>query len=177
MFYEVPRAEGAGNHVPDFEKMKPVSRHNKQISDYCSWRGLLVLAGVRPDAPEDGQVFSDGNGTGLWFGQVDDAWKFGKPSGLGGPWKNTPVQAEVASDPYLMTGFDQKSLRLSHDAGQAVQMNIEVAIAPGEWQVYRQVEVPAGESLLHEFPADFHAYWVRLRAAQACQATAMFTYE
>lgn len=176
MFYEVPRAEGAGNHVPDYQTMKPVSRHDKMIADYCSWRGLLVLAGVKPGAEADGQVFT-GAGVGLWFGAVDDVWKMGKPTGTGGPWKATPVKAGEASDPYLMTGFDQKSVALSHDLPQAVRMTLEVAIAPGQWQVYETFEVPSGAPLTHAFPSGFHAYWVRIRTDQACVATALFTYE
>ena len=54
---------------------------------------------------EDGQAA-------LWVGAIDDIWKLGKAVGIGGPWLENEVQAGVPSDPYLMTGFDQKSLRL-----------------------------------------------------------------
>ena len=39
--------------------MRPVSSHSKQITDFCSWNGLLVLCGVRSDATNDGHVFRD----------------------------------------------------------------------------------------------------------------------
>ena len=177
MFYEVPRAEGAGNHVPDFEKIKPVSRHDRRIADYCSWRGLLVLAGVRAGAPEDGQVFAGPDRAALWFGQVDDLWKFGKPTGKGGPWKETPVRAGQWSDPYLMTGFDEKRLAFSHDADQAVTLTIEVAISHGRWAPYATWEVPPGEPVNHVFPDGFHAHWLRLRTDRDCTATGWLVYE
>ncbi|MEZ5038807.1 MAG: hypothetical protein R2828_02915 [Saprospiraceae bacterium] len=178
-FYEIPRAEGAGNHVPEYRYIKPVSRHDKQITDYCSWRGLLVLTGVKQGAKEDGQVFTNGAGMGLWFGAIDDLWKLGKPSGIGGPWKNTPVKTGEVSDPYLMTGFDHKQLELSHDANQTVKVRIEVAIhhQANAWQTYQTVEVPAGETFKHEFPKGFHAHWVRLWIDQGCKATAIFRYD
>lgn len=176
LFYEIPRVEGAGNHVPDFQKMKPVARHDLQISDYCSWRGLLVLTGVKKNAPEDGQIFTDGNGTGLWFGMIDDVWKMGKPTGLGGPWSNTRVRAGESSDPYLMTGFDQKQLSLSHDQSSPVEVTIEVAINHEEWVTYRTYEV--GTSGLNViFPPGYHAHWVRLTTNTDCIASAEFLYQ
>jgi hypothetical protein len=177
LFYEVPRAEGAGNHVPEYSQMKPVSRHNKKISDYCSWRGLLVISGTHDTANEDGQVFLDKDGAGLWFGMVDDIWKFGKPAGTGGPWKKTTVKAGVISDPYLMTGFDNKSVELSHEESLPIQFKIEVAINHFEWKHYKTIEVEAGETNTHTFPQGFHAHWVRISTNKDCTATAIFTYD
>jgi hypothetical protein len=51
------------------------------------------------------------------FGKTDDLWGFGKPQGWGGPWRNTEVVSGQVSDPYLMTGFDKKTLHVeTHDA-------------------------------------------------------------
>lgn len=177
MFYEIPRAEGAGNHVPEYQQMKPVSRHDKEIRDYCSWRGLLVLAGVKPDARPDGNTFMDKDDLGLWFGAVDDVWKFGKPTGTGGPWKDTDTKAGIPSDAYLMTGFDQKKIELSHTENGPVKMTVEVAINHTEWKVYEIFEVPAGESITHQFSEAFQAHWIRIRSDQNCTATAWLTYE
>lgn len=177
MFYEVPRAEGANNHVPEYRHMKPVSRHNKHILDYCSWRGLLVLSGVKMGAVPDGNTFMDKDGFGLWLGAVDDVWKFGKPTGTGGPWKEALIQAGDVSDPYLMTGFDQKEIELSHDADISVRMTLEVAINHFEWQEYETLEVPAGKTIHHQFPKGFQAHWIRVRADQDCVATAWLAYK
>ena len=74
--------------------IKPVCTHNKRIVDFCSWRGMLVIAGTRVDAAEDGHYFASTDGkTGLWFGDVDDLWKLGKPRGRGGPWLDSDVIA------------------------------------------------------------------------------------
>ncbi len=43
-FYEVPLISNGA--PPAWNLMRPVSSHSKQISDFCSWNGLLVLAGV-----------------------------------------------------------------------------------------------------------------------------------
>ena len=50
----------------------------------------------------------------VWVGAVDDLWSLGRPRGEGGPWKDAAVKAGEPSDPYLMTGYEKKSLTLSH---------------------------------------------------------------
>lgn len=172
-FYLLPRRNSGG-----LRRIKPVCTHNKRISDFCSWRGLLVLAGCAASAKADGHYFpATDDGVGLWFGDIDDLWKLGKPVGRGGPWLETPVESGVASDPYLMAGYDQKTLELTHDAKGEVTIAIEVDVAgDGHWLPYAQLGVPAGESLTHEFPAGYGAHWVRFTADKSCRATARLTY-
>ncbi len=169
--YEMPRDTG----VPD---IKPVCTHNRRIVDFCSWRGLLVISGTRADAKADGNHFaSEGGAVGLWFGAVDDLWKLGKPVGRGGPWLKTAVKPGVPSDPYLMTGYDEKRVELSHDAPQAVAFTLEVDFDHAGWHTYATIAVPAGETVIHRFPAGYSAHWVRVTANRACKATAQFIYE
>ena len=98
-FYELPRPSSGG-----MERIRPVCTHGKRIVDFCSWRGMLVLAGVRTDAVPDGHVYRGPQGLGLWLGNVDDLWAMGKPRGYGGPWMDSDVAAAQPSDPYLMAG-------------------------------------------------------------------------
>jgi len=172
-FYELP-AENAGGVA----RMRPVASHNYRIQDYASYRGLLVLSGVRDDAAGPHIIRSEDGRCGLWVGVVDDLWQLGKPRGRGGPWHGTSVQAGQPSDPYLMTGYDRKQLTLTHDDPQAVTVRVEVDVAgTGRWQLYRALEVPAGQGATHTFPEAFAAYWVRLLADRDVTATATFTYE
>ena len=136
-------------------RIKPICTHNKRITDFCSWRGLMVLAGCAAAARPDGHYFAAADGKiGLWFGDIDDLWKLGKPVGHGGPWLDTPVEAGEPSDPYLMAGYDRKTVELSHDAAGAVQFTILVdPAANGGWLPYAMLRVPAGQSLRHVFPA------------------------
>lgn len=174
-FYMLPRANSTG-----IAGIKPVCTHDKQITDFCSWRGLLVLAGNRTDADSSAGHYlkSEDGRVGLWLGDIDDLWKLGKPRGQGGPWHQTAVTADEPSDPYLMTGYDKKRVELSHNADQPVNVTIEVDIAcDGSWLPYATLSVPAGEKLTHAFPAGFAAAWVRVKADRDCEATAHFVYE
>ncbi len=174
-FFELP-AENAGG----FAKLRPVTTHNRRITDYCSWRGLLVLSGISAEAGKDNShiIRSDDGKCAVWVGAVDDLWQFGKAVGQGGPWKDSAVKADAPSDPYLMTGYDQKSLRLSHDHDKAVKFRVEVDISGnGDWQPYDEIEVQPDRERTHKFPDGFQAYWVRVVSDANCQATAWFTYE
>lgn len=171
LMYEMPRDDG----VP---RLRPVCSHGRLIHDFCTWRGLLVIAGCRSDAQPDGQYFAGPDGFGLWFGAVDDLWQLGKPVGTGYVWKDTEVAAEAVSDPFLATGFDRKSIRLQN-ASPAVQTLVLECdfLSTGNWQEMARIEVPAGDGLVYRLPNGFAAHWLRLRATQAATLTAQFIYE
>ena len=171
LFYEVSGLTYAWS-------IRPIAAHRRAISDFCSWRGMLVLAGNDAGALS-GSNYVRGPECGLWFGKTDDLWQFGKPSGKGGPWLSTPVRAGEASDPYLMTDFESKRVELSHRAERAVAFTIEVepTVQRKHWKTYKTITVPAGEQVTHDFPAGFTAHWVRVRADQDCTATAQFIYD
>jgi len=176
-FYELPAENADG-----FAKIRPIATHSRRITDFCSWRGLLVLAGVEADAAasngDEHLVRSDDGRAAIWLGAVDDLWKLGKPAGVGGPWLDTPVAAETPSDPYLFTGYDRKHLSLSHAASTEVALRIELDITgTGHWRTYRKFDVPAGQTIEHDFPAALDAYWIRAVATRDCTATVRLKYE
>jgi len=171
-FYEIPRG-------PDILRIKPVASHNLAIQDFETWRGLIVMSGISKDAQPDGHIFkSVDNSTGLWFGELDDLWKLGKPVGIGGPWKSSEVLANSPSDPYLMTGYDKKSAVFSHDFDGTVKFYLEVDFfGKGEFFSYKTLEIPAGKTISYQFPDGFSAHWIRIVSNTDCKATAIFTYQ
>lgn len=173
-FYVLPRTNSGG-----LRRIKPVCTHNKRITDFCSWRGMLVLAGCKADAKPDGHYFAAVDApVGLWFGDIDDLWKFGKPVGVGGPWRETAVEGGKPSEPYLMAGYDRKRVALRHDAAEEVAFKLLVDVAgDGNWLPYATLRVPAGEEVEHVFPTGYAAHWVCVEVDRACKATATFTYE
>lgn len=172
-FYELP-AENAGG----FAKIRPITTHNRRIVDYCSYRGLLVLTGICGGEGNPHIRRSPDGAAAVWVGAVDDLWRLGKPRGQGGPWNETQVEASRPSDPYLMTGYDRKSIQLSHAADEPVEFTVQVDISgEGLWVPYRTFRVAAGQTVEHEFPAGFAAYWVRTSVDRPCRATAQLRYQ
>lgn len=175
-FYELPLVSNGA--PPAWNLIRPVSSHSKKITDFCSWNGLLVLTGVRANATNDGHVFRDAKqNTALWFGGIDDLWKFGKPIGDGGPWRDTKVTSATPSDPYLMKGYDQKSVTMSHTSPEPVTLTLEIDLdGTGLWVRYQSFEVPPGSPVQYEFPVQFSAAWVRAVADRDTTATVQFEY-
>jgi len=172
-FFELPAENADG-----FAKLRPICSHDLRVTDYGACRGLFIMSGIKPDAPAGDHIIrSDDGKAALWAGAIDDLWKLGKPHGNGGPWNNTQVKAGEPSDPYLMWGYDKKSITLSHSAKTPVEMKIELDVTgTGLWCVDRTISVPAGGEMRYEFPASVSARWVRVTANADCSATAEFVY-
>lgn len=173
MFYELsPWAYG--NRIWG---VRPISTHLWVHGDFCSWKGMLVLGADNASPSGRHNVLTAEAQSGLWFGKTDDLWSFGKPKGWGGPWWETPVAAGEPSDPYLMTGFDQKCVHLSHDAASSVDVTIEVdALGNGAFHAWKTVTVAPKSGEVVTFPPGFSAHWVRTVANADCVATAQFHY-
>lgn len=167
--YEVGRESG-------FASIRPITTHKRKIVDYCTWRGLLVISGTKSNAQPDGHYFSNAaHSNGLWFGAIDDLWKLGKPVGEGGLWKNSPVKANTPSLPYLMTGYDKKTISLT--ANKDVSITLEVDTDLHGWHTYKTIQVPSGKTITHVFPDGFNAHWIRAVAGKDCLATVWLKYE
>lgn len=173
-FYELPRPRPG--HFINFRRIKPIASHNRHIYDFCSWRGLLVFSGVKPDVEHHHQL-ALGESQALWLGEVDDLWKFGKPCGQGGPWLDTEIAKDEFSDPYLVLGYGEKHLKLSHRAKEPANFSLQVDfLGNGDFVTYKRIEVPPGETLKYQFPQGFEAHWLRFACDTATQVTAQLSY-
>jgi hypothetical protein len=174
-FYELP-----ANNAGGFRRCRPVATHHLRIKDYCSYRGMLVLSGITKTFPADNRhiIRSDDGKTALWVGAIDDVWKLGKPRGVGGPWRETPIVAGRPSDPYLMNGYDKKSMTLTHDIKRRVMFYIQVDLTgEGYWDNYARYEVRRDEKFEVTFPEGYSAYWLRVTTDRDCKATCNLIYE
>jgi hypothetical protein len=125
----------------------------------------------------DGNPLAGQPQAGLWFGKTDDLWSFGKPKGFGGVWYQSPVDAGEESDPYLMTGFDKKSVHLYHDINKNVEFTIQTDfMGNGDFQDYKTIVVKPGEYFHYEFPDAYSANWLKLKVDKKCKATAIINY-
>jgi hypothetical protein len=165
IFYELPTITYNGNIMG----IRPISNHLRMVPDFCFWRGMFVMASDQNDR-SNGQPQS-----GLWFGNIDELWQMGKPKGWGGPWYESKVNANEASDPYLMTGFDKKVLHLKHDSNREMEFTIEVdVLGNNTWSTYAILKVPAKGYVHHEFPDAYSAHWIRVRANVSAEKVSAF---
>ncbi|MFW5759903.1 MAG: hypothetical protein ACOCXH_02855, partial [Cyclobacteriaceae bacterium] len=173
-FYELPAENADG-----FAKIRPVASHDLRVHDYASYRGMLIMTGINPEAANKNShvILSEDGKAAVWAGVIDDLWKLGKPIGEGGPWKNSEAKAGIPSDPYLFGFYDQRELTLSHQSDQPVTFTIEVEpIGHGPWMQYQEVTLQPGETYNHQFPAGFEARWIRFASDKSTTATAWLKY-
>lgn len=173
-FYELPAENADG-----FAKIRPVASHNFRIHDYASYRGMLVMTGLNPNVKAGEHiVVSDDGKAAVWLGTIDDLWEMGKPTGHGGPWKNSAVKPGEPSDPYLIGFYDKRTLEISHELAQPVTFRIEVEpIGHGPWMLYKEVTLNSGEKFTYQFPESFQSRWIRFVADKNCSATAWLEYK
>ncbi|MFE9043429.1 hypothetical protein ACFYOG_21325 [Streptomyces sp. NPDC007818] len=157
--------------------VRPISTHLWVLGDFCSWRGMFV-AGADNASPSHGlNPYTAEPQSNMWFGKTDDLWNFGKPSGWGGPWWETEVEAGVPSDPFLMTGFDKKCVHLENLGGEDATFTVEVDVhGHGRFGSVVRVAVPAGQLRTHVFPSGFSAHWVRIVSDRDTTASAQLFY-
>jgi len=201
MFYEISPVAYGGR----IWGLRPVATHLRVVPDFTMYRGLLVMGGnqlspnmeldwwradrshtqgvdhggtLNLDARIDNNPLAGETQTGLWFGAMDDLWnKFGKPKGWGGVWWEDAVTGGVPSDPYLMTGFERKTLHLANDDDRANEFDVEVDfLGHGHFKRYATIPVPANGYVPHPFPEGFGAHWVRVTAHRDGRASAYFHY-
>jgi hypothetical protein len=178
IFYEI----GMHTYGNQLWAIKPISNHLRVIPDFCSWRGMLVLGGNQATqmkfGPQDRNPLAGQPQAGLWFGKTDDLWNFGKAKGYGGVWYQTEVSASELSDPYLMTGFDKKSVHLYHDAAETVEFTIQTDfMGNGDFRDFKTIAVKKGEYVHYEFPNAYSAIWMRFVCKNDCKATVLVNYD
>lgn len=162
-FYELP-AENAGG----FAKIRPISTHNRLIHDFCSFRGLLVLTGIAEGTTENPHLIRSADGkAALWAGTIDDLWQFGKPTGKGSPWLDTPVVPGSTSDPYLIAGYG--TLHITTRADTPVTLDAEIdPTGDGIWLPWRSFHTGTPDASATGTP---DARWIRFRSNGKATAT------
>jgi hypothetical protein len=167
IFYELPTVSYGGNIMG----IRPIANHLRIVPDFVSWRGMFVMASDQADN-SSGQPQS-----GLWFGNIDELWSYGKPKGIGGPWYNTKLKAGEVSDPYLMNGFDQKTVHITNHSNQDIEVSLEVDYLSNDtWNMYKKIKIPANSYQYHVFEQGFSAQWIRAKVDKETEVTVQLTY-
>lgn len=174
-FYELPAENADG-----FAKIRPISSHNFQINDYASYRGMLVMTGVNSERSSHNNhiVTSQDGKAAIWTGVIDDLWKMGKPVGIGGPWCNSDVKANVPSDPYLIAYYDKKSMVISHKLSEAISIKVEVdPTGNGDWMEYMTLDIAPHKMISYDFPESFQGRWIRFVSDKDANVNVSLVYE
>jgi len=153
--------------VPQGIKPEPICRTRYRIFDFANFRGLLGVAREEnfPMAPRStGQPQS-----GLDFYRRPQLNNWGEPKGWGGVWNGDSVSAGETSDPFLINGFDQKTIHLETDTATDYTIQVD-PIGDGSWKDYDTVSFSGSGYDTYIMTGD--AVWVRIKSSDAVTATA-----
>jgi len=148
----------------------PIGESISNYHDFCMFAGLLAMG-------DSGQKFVERERN-EWYGQPwaglnffrpSKLWSWGKPKGYGGVWKNTSVSAGETSDPFLINGFDQKTIHLETDAATDYTIQVD-PIGDGSWKDYDTVSFSGSGYDTYIMTGD--AVWARIKSSDAVTATA-----
>ena len=152
IFWDLPNLVYGGRVMPP----RPISNHLRVTPDFVHFNGYFVLASDQTDHTV-GQPQS-----GLWWGNIDDLWSFGKPKGWGSLWKNQKLAAGYTSDPFSISGFEKKSIHLLSAPGSNVQVDVQVDVTgDGDWRMLTRLDSGSAGYAFYTFPEGYGAHWVR----------------
>lgn len=168
-FFELPARNAQG-----MAKIRPVATHGLAIGDFCGQFGLLVMTGVSPGA-SGGRIARSPDGAALWMGVIDDLWQMGRPRGSGGPWKDAAARAGEASDPYLLSGYQARSVTVAASDPGVIALEVDLD-GTGVWTTWARVRCEPGRPRTLAIPDSLGAYWIRARADRDTTATVQLEY-
>lgn len=182
MFWRFPKTFSAANSAG----LAPRSTYLKVIGDFCRWQDRIVF-GCDDTAKNEflnkraakGNLAGPGQSqSNLWVVDPDALDEFGVPLGRGAVWLDEPVAANEPSDAFLLSGFTQRGVHLTHDTESPVKFTFEVdRHGRGAWTRLREVTVAARGYEWMQFPLRDRGVWVRVRTDRSCaKATAFFQF-
>ena len=178
----------AGFSAKNSAGLAPRSNYLKVIGDFTRWQDRLVF-GCDDTAkseflnkrPAKGTLAGPGQSqSNLWFAPLDTTTRLGPAIGRGGVWVDEPIKAGAPSDPFLLDGFTERTLWLSHDGAADTSYTVEVdQDGTGTWKAWKQFSLTAAAPGLWVdlSPQQVSGAWIRVTSSRDQQkATAQFQY-
>ena len=168
-FYEIPNFNFAGvKGMLGAVIVRPVSTTLWNIFDFAPFVGMLAVGRSELFPPEGNSVGGQPQ-SGLDMFRLEDLWSFGRPRGYGGMWKDTSVSAGEVSDPFLIHGFDVKTLHLWTDTPGTFTVEVD-PVGDGTWKTYDTVTFSAAGYDKYIVTGD--AVWLRVSFDRAARVGA-----
>ena len=181
MFWNFPGSFSAGNTAG----IRPRSAYLKVIGDFTRWNDRLVFGcddSAQKEFLNERKVKGDIDGPGqsnsnLWFTELDTPDKLGPNTAGGTVWLSENIDAGVASEPFLFSGWDYRQGWIINEGNINVNFDFEVdKKGNNEWTLLKIVSVKPGECISIVFPKNESGEWVRVKADKATKATVHFSY-
>jgi hypothetical protein len=165
----------------------PRSNYLKVIGDFARWKDHVVFGCDDTAASEflnakrkaKGHTVPAGQSqSNLWFVKPDQLDHLGPVIGRGAVWQGDNIEASIPSDPYLFSGYQHRTLHLTHSTGSPVTFKLEIdQKGDGQWTPLREIPLDANGYQYLEFTPEETGAWIRLTPkTPAKNVTALFQY-
>ena len=165
--------------------IRPRSAYLKVIGDFARWQNQLVF-GCDDSAQKEflnkrkakGNIEGPGqSNSNLWFTSLTRPDELGPATAEGAVWAKESVQANVASEPFLFSGWTQRSAWVKNEGKTPVTFTFEVDEAgDNNWKTLKSVSVNAGKAAFVPFSSVEQGEWIRVKTDKNTLATVSFNY-
>lgn len=159
-----PGIENYGTAGTDYPIVEPIARYVDTVTDFCVFNGKFVI-GTNNMSPQNGSFPNSGQPSScIKFGDIEDLYDGGKPTGFGYIWYKEETAAGTNSEPMLIRGYDKKALHI-YNAGAAT-VAVDVKLVKNS-DVYTLTTVSAATNTLVTYliPEGVGADWLHLATA------------
>jgi hypothetical protein len=165
--------------------IRPRSAYLKVIGDYTRWKNQLVF-GCDDSAQKEflntrklkGGIEGPGqSNSNLWFTSLDRPDLLGPNTAEGAVWISESVTPAQSSEPFLFTGWDQRSAWLANEGSNEIEFVFEAdREGNNQWtEVYRaKLKGKSEENIV--FNSSQEGEWVRVKVSAPTKATLHFSY-
>ena len=181
MFWHFPSTFNSMNS----KGIRPRSAYLKVIGDFTLWNGRLVF-GCDDSAQKEflnkrkakGNIEGPGqSNSNTWFTSTELPDSLGPDTSEGAVWYNETAKTDVPSEPFLFTGWPNRSVWISNEGSGKITFRFETDLnGDGNWNNIKSVSVNPGQSIYSEFAASDKGEWIRVLTDSDTKATVWFTY-
>lgn len=181
LFWSFPGSFTSGNTAG----IRPRSAYLKVIGDYARWKDQLVF-GCDDSAQKEflnkrklkGGIEGPGqSNSNLWFTSLERPDQLGPNTAEGAAWLSENVPAGQPSEPFLFTGWDQRSAWLANEGGQEVEFTFETdKNGDNQWTELLKVKLAGSSQQNIVFGPEQKGEWVRVKTNRPTKATLHFSY-
>ena len=181
LFWKFPATFTSANSAG----IRPRSAYLKVIGDYTRWRDQLVF-GCDDSAQKEflnkrklkGGIEGPGqSNSNLWFTSTEQPDQLGPNTAEGAVWLSENVPAGQASEPFLFTGWDQRSAWLANEGTQEVEFVFEADVkGNNQWTEVHRTKLAGKSETNIVFTSSQKGEWVRVKTDKTTKATLHFSY-
>lgn len=165
--------------------IRPRSAYLKVIGDFAPWNGKIVF-GCDDSAESEflntrkakGGIAGPGqSNSNLWFVSPLDIDKLGNSNASGYVWLREQVAANVASEPFLFAGWENRTAWIKNAGDASVTYTFEVdKSGTNQWTELVKISVPANGSKYISFKSSQQGEWIRVKTGTTTNTSVGFVY-